>query len=177
MKLVKEISDNQREWRNASYLTCRQSDLISEEHHKRWLERINQAGTDTIMFGLAINNEGLPGGFGVYNDEPLIVGTVGLTYCDPDHGKAEYSILIAPKYRGRGYAKEGLKLLIDHAFEHYGWLNRFEGEIFCNNPAALHVAEACGFKQEGTLRERYYKDGKYIDSVMVSILRSEWSAK
>ncbi len=55
-------------------------------------------------------------------------------------------ILIEAKYRGRGYAKEALNLLLKHAFEEMGAKavhNVFEDE----RDIALKVHLGCGFRE------------------------------
>ncbi len=58
----------------------------------------------------------------------------------------DMGILIEAKYRGRGYSKEALKLLLKHAFEDMGVKNVhnvFEDE----RDAAMKVHRDCGFRE------------------------------
>ena len=45
------------------------------------------------------------------------------------------------------------------------------------NPRAIHVYEKCGFVHEGKLRQSTYRNGRYIDNLLMSVLRCEWEAK
>ena len=49
--------------------------------------------------------------------------------------------------------------------------------VFETNPLAIHVYEKCGFVHEGKLRQSTYRNGRYIDNILMSMLRREWDAK
>jgi RimJ/RimL family protein N-acetyltransferase len=42
------------------------------------------------------------------------------------------------------------------------------------NERAIRVYAACGFVEEGRLREQVWSDGAYIDLIYMGILRDEW---
>ena len=42
------------------------------------------------------------------------------------------------------------------------------------NPRGIHSYENAGFKLEGRLREDIFLNGKYRDTLIMSVLRSEW---
>jgi RimJ/RimL family protein N-acetyltransferase len=47
-------------------------------------------------------------------------------------------------------------------------------DVYQNNPRAIRTYEKAGFVHEGVRRQAAYKDGQYIDILMMSVLRSEW---
>jgi len=49
--------------------------------------------------------------------------------------------------------------------------------VFKFNERAIHTYEKIGFKVDATLRDNIFKDGKYQDELVMSILRSEWEEK
>ena len=78
--------------------------------------------------------------------------------------------------------KDTLKLAVNlqinmfyYAFEIMK-VNKVYGEIMAENVGVLRSLELCGSKQEGVLREKVYKNGKYHDIVMHGIIRSDWEA-
>ena len=71
----------------------------------------------------------------------------------------------------QGYAEGALMTLVRHGFEEMNF-NRIYGETFSGNPG-IKLYEKLGFTHEGTLRQTYYKCGKYIDSLVFSILKGE----
>lgn len=73
-----------------------------------------------------------------------IVGYTGVDWYDFDSGRGlEWGYRLAPQYRGRGYATEASKALLDTAAEF------FEGEIFAlidpDNDPSQNVCEKLGF--------------------------------
>ena len=66
-----------------------------------------------------------------------------------------------------------LTLLIDHSFGELG-LHRIEADVDPRNTASLRLLEKLGFRREGHLRERYFKDGEIQDSIMLGLLRPEY---
>ena len=55
-------------------------------------------------------------------------------------------------------------------------LNRIWCEVYSNN-AAIDIYEKVGFVREGTLRQNVFKDGEYLDSTILSILKHEYYEK
>jgi hypothetical protein len=107
-------------------------------------------------------------------EEPdKIIGVTGLTYIHPIYKTAEFAITIGdPEYRGSGYGSNALRTVIKYGFEQLN-LNRIFGEVY-NNNEAVGVYRHIGFKDEGTLRQTVFKNGKYCDSFMLGMLRSDY---
>ena len=53
------------------------------------------------------------------------------------------------------------------------WLNlrRLELEVYADNEAAIRLYEKFGFEREGVMREHAFRDGVYVDSIMMARLR------
>lgn len=89
------------------------------------------------------------------------------------HAKtAEVGYWLGEVHWGQGYMTEALKALVSHAFETFCF-HRLEAYHFGWNPASGRVLEKAGFRLEGCLRERIYKDGEFTDSFMYGLLRDE----
>jgi RimJ/RimL family protein N-acetyltransferase len=80
---------------------------------------------------------------------------------------------IAPEYRGQGLGKLTYQKLIPYLFEKYS-LNKISLEVLSTNIVALELYKKIGFKYEGTKRQEVFKNGKWIDSIVMSILKSEY---
>ncbi len=100
------------------------------------------------------------------------VGFVGLYGIDPVRRHAELGILLDPKARRRGIGRAATELLLDEAFGILN-LNRVTLEVLADHAVALAMYRACGFKKEGRLREHNFKDGRYVDVIVMGILASE----
>ena len=85
---------------------------------------------------------------------------------------AEISIVIGDP--GKGFGREALALLIEYGFLELN-LNRIELTVFTFNTAAIHLYMKLGFQQEGSLRQRLFRDGQCHDTWVMALLRDEWT--
>ena len=76
------------------------------------------------------------------------------------------------KDRGKGYTTEALRIFSAYLFE-LKPIPRLQLGTHADNIAARRVAEKCGYKLEGTLRQMYFARGAYVDCVLYSLLRDE----
>ncbi len=79
-----------------------------------------------------------------------------------------------PAYRGGGYGRDALRVLLDYAFRirnlHRVWLS-----VTADNERAIRAYRACGFVEEGRLRQHAWTENKYVDMVYMGLLRDEWA--
>jgi diamine N-acetyltransferase len=102
------------------------------------------------------------------------IGNCGFHNLDWRCRSAEVGIMIGEKnYWNRGYGTDAMRLLLKHGFGTLN-LNRIYLYVYQNNPRAIRTYEKAGFVHEGVRRQAAYKDGQYIDILMMSVLRSEW---
>lgn len=71
------------------------------------------------------------------------------------------------------FAEDAIKTIIDYCFTELG-LRRIDTSVIANNKRALALDRKCGFVEEGRLRQAFHIDDKFLDVVMLSILRDEW---
>jgi RimJ/RimL family protein N-acetyltransferase len=84
--------------------------------------------------------------------------------------------IIHPDHRGKGYATEAVKLLVDHLFKTKD-IFRIQAECNPENYASVRVLEKAGFTYEGLKRKAVLIQGVYMDGALYSILRDEWEKK
>lgn len=75
--------------------------------------------------------------------------------------------------RRKGYASDALALLLRFAFGELN-LHRLSAWAGADNAAFIRMAEKAGFKEEARRREAAFHDGRYLDMLMLGILRTEW---
>ena len=86
----------------------------------------------------------------------------------------ELGISIGDKdYWGRGSGRGAVSLLLDYAFRLRN-LRRVWLEDHASNERAIRAYRSCGFVEEGRMREHIWLDGRYLDNVLMGILRDEW---
>jgi RimJ/RimL family protein N-acetyltransferase len=92
----------------------------------------------------------------------------------------ELGYFVDHRHQGKGYVTEALHAAIDFCFVH---LQAHRLRINCNetNLRSWKVAERCGFKREGHLREQHAdircEDGTYSGDYLYGLLRSEWQGE
>lgn len=172
IKLTRGISLRQMAWRNDPKINAwtRQSGLLSGDEMGKWRHKIEN-DPSLLMFGIL--------GDISYNIDTQTsweeIGTCGLTSISPQHGSAEFSLLIGPEYQRKGFGRFALRELLKYGFKNLR-LNSIWGETFCGNPA-LKLFKELGMVEEGTRRQCYFKNGKYVDAHLISILRAEAEKK
>ncbi|MAU12255.1 MAG: GNAT family N-acetyltransferase [Anaerolineaceae bacterium] len=123
------------------------------------------------MGGFFAARDGLRWGIILKGDD-CFIGSAGLHNWNQEANYAKIGVDIAPPYWNKGYATEALSAVVQ-----FGWdkmnLNRIEADIVKGNRASMRVLEKVGFKQEGILRQRLRKGGKYYDVYKFSLLRSD----
>lgn len=90
------------------------------------------------------------------------------------HRRAGLGYWIAPNHRGCGHATEAASAALRYAFEQLD-LNRVTAEVVLPNGASERVAERLGMRLEGTRRQHTFRSGRFHDTHIYGILRSEWA--
>jgi diamine N-acetyltransferase len=106
--------------------------------------------------------------------EWIHVGNTSLFGFEQIDNSAEFGIMIGEKeYWNKGYGRETALLMLKHGFEDLN-LNRIYLHVFTENSRGIKAYEAAGYIKEGVLRQAMYKNGKYNDVLLMSVLHSEW---
>lgn len=81
-------------------------------------------------------------------------------------------IALLPGARGRGVGSQAQRLLVRYLFAHTQ-VNRIDANTDVTNIAEQRALEKAGFTREGVLRGAQFRDGRYRDMALYSILRHE----
>ncbi|MFF0017567.1 GNAT family N-acetyltransferase [Streptomyces sp. NPDC005374] len=104
-----------------------------------------------------------------------LVGEVVLHEVDSEARSCTFRTLIGPRGRGRGLGTEATRLIVGYGFERLG-LHRIQLEAYSSNHRALRVYEKVGFVVEGIRREVEFRDGEWVDEVLMAVLDRDWAA-
>jgi len=168
-KVILDIPDEShlekmRSWRNNPEFRqyYREYRVLSKQHQIRWWkEKVLEDDSWQYFVVKPID------------DSEKIIGFAGLTYIHPIYRTGEFAITIADsEFQKSGYGSDALRTLIKYGFEELN-LNRIWCEVYSNN-SALDVYRHIGFKDEGVLRQTVYKNGEYLDSHVLSMLKSDY---
>jgi len=106
--------------------------------------------------------------------EDRIVGMVSVAI--PNRPRRKHAgaigISVHGDWQGKGIGKELMRALVDLADN---WLNltRLELEVYADNEAAIRLYERFGFEVEGRLRQHAFRDGQFVDSIVMGRLRPQ----
>ena len=109
-------------------------------------------------------------------DSNRLIGKFILFQFSEQNRRAEVGYILDRRYWGQGYMSEVMACVLDHAFNVLK-LHRLEADTDPDNTASLDILEKFGFQREGLFRQRWYVYGKWLDSVMLGLLRTDYNSR
>ena len=168
-ELKKEDLTQINKWRNDPHLiACLGAPYryINEDVERDWYETYMHSRGNAVRCAI-IDEE----------KEAEILGLISLIDINYINRSAELHIMIGgEENRGKGVGTFAIKAMITHAFDNLN-LHRIELTVLETNCVAIHVYEKIGFVKEGVKRKSNYKNGKYINMVIMGLLKEECSIK
>jgi RimJ/RimL family protein N-acetyltransferase len=167
--LEKEDLPLLRDWRNLTsfrrnFREYRELNLINQEN---WFNRVNLSSGDFMFMIVRLSD-----------NKPL--GACGLLYTNWIIRSADFSFYIGHEETyidKEGYADEAATLLINYGFKNLN-LNKIWMELYEFDSKKLDFfTQQYSFKKDGKLRDNCFEDGKYWDSFIISLTRSDWESK
>ena len=135
--------------------------FVSSEREKQWVNSVINSNDKLVLAICLLDND-------------KYIGNVMLQDIDWINRSARVPVLIGDKSEwNKGYATEARMMMHKFAFEERN-LERIYACILENNMPSIRMHEKCGYKTEGVLRNSVYKNGKYCNQVLMSILRDEF---
>ena len=146
-----------------SFLNMRAPMSIAME--EKWFEgMVERQGKDHYHYVICL----------LENDRPI--GSLSLFAVDYVNGNAGIGISIGEKSLwGKGYGTDAMNALLDFGFGMLR-LERMWLEVYVFNKRARRSYDKSGFVLEGTERRAVFKQGRYLDVELMSMLRDEWAA-
>ncbi|MBC8449073.1 MAG: GNAT family N-acetyltransferase [Chloroflexi bacterium] len=136
---------------------------LSEAQEEQWFER--QLEDDSRHVFAIETAEGVP------------IGNLGLHSIDWKNRSAVCGISIGEKeYWNQGYGTDAMRTLLRFAFEELN-LHRVFLHVYDFNERAIRCYEKLGFRREGRLRQSQFTEGRYVDELIMGMLREEWRAE
>lgn len=115
--------------------------------------------------------------FAVDSPDLGLIGTTNLIDIDWKNNHAFHEMLLGDKdIRGRGYGIETIMTVMRYTFEELH-LARLDGAIIEYNQISVNVyCDKCGWKEEGRLRNWFFRKNRYWDKVIVGITRDDYKS-
>ena len=155
------------EWLNDPEVIDGLSTTMPQSHveEEQWYEAMLKTPRDEHPLAIEIRTE--DGGW-------KLIGNCGLFDFNRRARSAEVGIFIGDKSCwNQGYGTDAMRLILKHGFDTLN-LNRIYLHVFATNPRAIRCYEKVGFVPEGRLRQAEFKNGQYVDFIVMSVLQSEF---
>lgn len=133
---------------------------VSMEQQKKWIQ--NLGSVSDLRYAI-------DSGSGM-------IGVATITALDFKNGTGNVNIKILETERGKRYATYALRLLIVYCFHELN-LNCLYANILENNQKSRNLFESLGFKLDGIMRQRIYKNNQYNNLCAYSFLRTEFNER
>lgn len=151
-------------WRNDPYLiACLGAPYryINEDVDQQWYDHYLRARGNSVRCAIV-------------DERNEILGLISLLDINSINRSAELHIMIGgAENRGKGVGTFAVNAMVEHAFLNLN-LRRIELGVLETNLTAIHLYEKVGFVQEGIKRQSNYKNGNYINMIMMGLLREEY---
>ena len=151
-----------KKWRNSLdiFPFNTQYILLNMENQKRWFDTINNVESKRQMF------------IAYFEKNPI--GICGLINIDNENQNGDIAIIIGEtKFQGKGIGSIILKKLLDVGFKKLK-LNRIGAEVLDYNNKSENLFRKLNFKFEGTYRHTLWREGKWHNTNVFSILKEEF---
>ncbi len=152
-------------WRNEQMSILRQWKPLTDKNQEKYWEIIAN-NNDSVLFSIIDENDSL-------------AGYCGFTNIDYISSRGELSFLLDTALDHNGTEHDRILLAVLKMLSEYGFrqlnLNKIYTETYVYREGHIKTLEIFGMEREGILRKHVFKNGEYHDSVIHSMLRSEYS--
>ncbi|HKO76626.1 MAG TPA: GNAT family N-acetyltransferase [Flavobacterium sp.] len=164
--LLRQLSANDAD----SILSLRSNDEVMKYIPRPYLKSKEDALELIAMFDDKIEN-GIGINWGIYflGEPEKLIGIIGYYRMKPEHYRAEVGYMIFPKYNGKGIVSEALQKVIEYGFKDMK-LHSIEAVLDPENKGSEKVLLKNGFVKEAHLLENEYYEGRFLDSMIYSLL-------
>ena len=104
-----------------------------------------------------------------------LIGTANLVDIDWKNNHAFHGMMLGDKdIRGKGYGIDTIMAVMRYAFEELHF-ERLDGSMIEYNAISLSIyCKKCAWKEEGRLRNWYFRKNRYWDKILVGVTRDDY---
>ncbi|MEO8842370.1 MAG: GNAT family protein [Kofleriaceae bacterium] len=167
--IEREDLTRMRDWRNLPEFrrNFREFRELNLQNQEQWFTRISASAND-FMFVVERSDDHVP------------IGVAGLVYVHWVVRSADISLYIGDNAMyidgPGGHAEDAAKTLIRYAFDNLN-LNKVWTELYAFDDHKVALFTRLGFARDAVLRDNAFEDGRYHDSYIYSLLRSDEEVK
>lgn len=110
----------------------------------------------------------------IEKESQICIGQIAIFLVDNKNHFCEIEYALGSKFHRKGYATESVRTILDFCFRKVN----FHKVQVCHkesNIASQGVIKKCGFTYEGTLRDFFFMEGKYVSRLYYSMLKDEYT--
>ncbi len=112
--------------------------------------------------------------FAIFTLHDEYIGGCSIFNISSKNRRAKIGIFIGDEnYQNKGYGTDVIKTILKFSFNELN-LNKISLDTFSFNTRARKVYERLGFKVDGILRDDIFRDGRYYDTIIMSIVEREY---
>jgi RimJ/RimL family protein N-acetyltransferase len=142
-------------------------------HEEHWLEEQLKTEPAAQAFVIEARKDAPAAGAPEPAWQPI--GVAGYHAIDWRNRSAELGLFIGEKtFWNAGYGTDAVRTLVRWGFRQLN-LNRVFLRVFEDNAGAIRCYEKVGFRQEGRLRQDRFQEGRYLDTIVMGLLRDEFA--
>ncbi|MER1956094.1 MAG: GNAT family protein [Solibacillus sp.] len=135
---------------------------ISSEHDKKWIEDKIFNNSNQLYLVICCSEKHQPMGYTSANNIDYL------------NRKAEWGgMVISKDFNSKGMGTEAGYLFLDHLFGELG-MNMVYAYVNENNKASYRLSEKYGFTKDGLIRDFVYKQNRFHNAYIFSMLRGEY---
>ena len=164
--LLRQVNTNDAE----TILSLRSNDEVMKYIPRPYLKTKEEVLELIALFDDKIENGiGINWGICFLGDPEKLIGIIGHYRLKPEHYRAEVGYMIFPEYNGKGIVSEALQRVVEYGFKEMK-LHSIEAILDPKNKGSEKVLVKNGFVKEGHLIENEYYEGRFLDSMIYSLL-------
>jgi UDP-4-amino-4,6-dideoxy-N-acetyl-beta-L-altrosamine N-acetyltransferase len=151
---IRQLRNDPSTWMHLTDIT-----LLSAKTQQRWYDSLSSRN-DRKYFVLG-------------DEEHEFLGIIRLDEIDQTNRSIRVGCDIVPAFRGQGFGTKAFQLIKKYCFDYLN-MHRLWLAVLETNHVAIRLYEKHGFRVEGRYREAIFRDGKYLDYIIMSLLEREY---
>ena len=108
----------------------------------------------------------------IHKESGKLMGLVSLYNIDKENNRAKIGYWLGNGYRGKGYASETIKKMIEFGFKELK-LNKLSAKALASNEKSNKLLERLGFRMVGVKRKDKKNGKDYLDTVIWELLNED----
>lgn len=102
-----------------------------------------------------------------------LIGRVDLLRLDQQAGTCSFAYMLGADFWNHGYGTEALRAVFDFAFTQLE-VESMDADHMADNPASGAVMRKLGMTSQGSIPNKYQKNGVWHDAVCYRVTQKEW---